>query len=455
MEGILAGVKPTSRKRSTDETPFGYGWKNRFVITPTIPRLNNPAQYSPLMEQYGPLTYSGHFAQLYSCNSGYYLLKRLDARLKANGQRTLTSRGDFGNNFLQEEFSLTPPSLTVRESGRYIDPYGFQDHWSGPVYPDNATYTVAHKLGTQQADAFPSFPSNTGLSKAELAQYGASFISQTIPTIPEVSISTSVGELFAGLPKLPLTALYESRKIASLGNEYLNLQFGIEPTVRDTTSILMHTKVAEERLRQLRNMSGSDVRRRRTLPKVQTSSSTTTTGVFPTASNWSSRTVGQGALTITDTVNREIWFSGSFRYDLTERLDGWINELTDFNRKYGAFPNALTAWNLMPWSWLVDWFTNAGDIVTNISYLGRDGLWMRYGYVMCHSTLERTSSWTGPIMFGVNKPTTVATTHVVYRGVTKQRLRASRLGFGVSEKSLSGDQKAILSALGLSRLRSR
>jgi hypothetical protein len=109
---------------------------------------------------------------------------------------------------------------------------------------------------------------------------------------------------------------------------------------------------------------------------------------------------------------------------------------------------------MLPFSWLVDWFTNVGDVVSNVSTLG-SSLQLAYGYIMVEDRWQRTVEGDyGPDDYYLRTGTSVreniksSVTH--YR---KRRLKASPFGFTVSFQDLSMGQKAILTALGLSRLK--
>jgi hypothetical protein len=108
-----------------------------------------------------------------------------------------------------------------------------------------------------------------------------------------------------------------------------------------------------------------------------------------------------------------------------------------------------TIWQLTPWSWLFDWFGNVGDILTNASYIGSDGLVLRYGYLMNHvKIVQKYHMPSGATFRGGAK------TGPIYNTLTfesKERTRATPYGFGSSLSSLSEKQWAILGALGLTR----
>jgi len=107
-------------------------------------------------------------------------------------------------------------------------------------------------------------------------------------------------------------------------------------------------------------------------------------------------------------------------------------------------------WELVPWSWAIDWFANVGDLVKNVHNLSSDGLVMRYGYIMEHSMVRDTYIHVGPTGF---KDPKVVCEPYTFVTETKLRRRATPFGFGLDLSSLTGQQKSILAALGMSRLR--
>jgi hypothetical protein len=110
-----------------------------------------------------------------------------------------------------------------------------------------------------------------------------------------------------------------------------------------------------------------------------------------------------------------------------------------------------TVWNLTPWSWAVDWFSSAGDVVHNLNAWSKYGLVMRYGYLMEHKVLrnDHFTTYTAPQLKGQNPPS--ATPSMSFYTETKRRVRANPFGFGVSWNGLDKFQLSIAAALGLSR----
>jgi hypothetical protein len=121
-------------------------------------------------------------------------------------------------------------------------------------------------------------------------------------------------------------------------------------------------------------------------------------------------------------------------------LDKYERYAAEADRLLGVDLTPEVLWNLSPWSWMLDWFGDFGDVMTNISNLGHDGTVMQYGYLIERKNIQQT--WTATFN---GQP---LRTEVSY--LTKQRMPASPYGFGVKFEELSSKQLAILAALGLS-----
>jgi len=131
-------------------------------------------------------------------------------------------------------------------------------------------------------------------------------------------------------------------------------------------------------------------------------------------------------------------------------LDESIESYSNFATKLlGLDLNPETLWEMAPWSWAVDWFTNAGDVIHNVNAWSSDGLVLKYGYIMEHTIVRDIYTWVGDTRF---KPDTVYPDVVVLVTETKLRRRATPFGFGLTFSSLTKRQKAIAAALGLTRL---
>lgn len=426
-----------------------YRTKNDLLYTePSVSEQRLTMETSPNIRRYSSLgTPFGSVKRTVDKNNSVYL----------RGKPVSQSRWkDVGGPFLSEEIGVTKPTHVKFETPMYSSLYGHQHYANTYVHPTKDFSTWSNSI----LNGSLSFASGMHPSDATIMAHGTTGIARTIPTKPEMSLSTAIGELKDGIPSMIGSQLKRDRNLSSLGSEYLNYQFGIVPTVNDVTDVIRITKDYEKIIRQYRRDQGRVVRRRITL--VDTEESTVTHdkskvyaysggGKYPTQYSLAQ----PDGVEIRKSYKTKIWFSGAYAIAYPKDTDGLLQEISEFNRAYGVIPNAELAWNLLPWSWLVDWFSNLGDIMTNVSYLTSPNTRLSYGYVMAESSYRQTqTSYAGPTYSwteaAYGTPFKVSSSLFWTR---KRRLKASPFGFGVTFGSLTGKQSAILAALGLSRLR--
>jgi len=114
----------------------------------------------------------------------------------------------------------------------------------------------------------------------------------------------------------------------------------------------------------------------------------------------------------------------------------------------GLAPTPDVVWNLAPWSWAIDWFSNTGDVLSTVSDYIVDGLVMRYGYIMEHTIVKDTYTH---VSVGGSTPTGLHVAPLTFVTETKIRRRANPFGFGLTFDGLTLRQKAIAAALGIVR----
>lgn len=316
--------------------------------------------------------------------------------------------------------------------------------FSGPVYAINPV---------TNGFTFPVYdPSN----EDQLDEYGAVAVDLCKPTNSVADLSTALGELLhEGLPSLPGVQTWQSRAAASrkAGSEYLNVEFGWVPLVSDIKDVSKAVSRAGKILQQYQRDAGRQVRRECHLPSVRTSTDTVLSDnwtPYMSPNNTDIASLFSGRLVRTRTVSIDRWFSGAFTY--------WIPEGDDFlsrllrqqalaDKLFGTRLDPETLWNLAPWSWAVDWFSNTGSVISNMTSFAADGLVMRYGYMMEHSIIKDIYSYEST---GSN-PDPVAVFPMSFVVETKVRRKANPFGFGFSWDGLSPRQLAIAAALGLSK----
>jgi hypothetical protein len=225
------------------------------------------------------------------------------------------------------------------------------------------------------------------------------------------------------------------------GSDYLNVVFGWLPFVSDLRKMARAVIKSHEILESYHKHGDRRKIRRRYAFPTQSDIAEDTRGNFlpvPSDVNY----FGQGS--IITRRQQDMWFSGAYRYYIPtadSTLEKFRSFRSDAQKLFGVDVTPEVVWNVSPWSWLVDWQANVGDVLHNISALGRDGLVMQYGYVMCHNVHEISVSAT---FNGVYSSRTTTTDF-------KVRRPANPYGFGVDWEGLTPKQLAILAALGLSR----
>jgi hypothetical protein len=304
--------------------------------------------------------------------------------------------------------------------------------------------SVQYKIWMQDAaqGRLPFLPAGLGTDSASLSTYGAKAIKNSLPDVPDFSLFRFLGELREGLPKVPLKTLAKEKKFRNVGGEYLNYQFGIAPTISDLEKlvrVLSNQNARKEIKRQL----GLQYRVRKVLDKD--SSTTRRSMTLAERSSVEGLTGNSGTITVKNEFR--IWSSVVFGYAQLSELDRLFDEFDRATLKLGVLPTAIDIYNLIPWSWLVDWFINLNDVMTNLSFLGKDGLFLHRGYLMATYTSSEVHEQSGTILG------TFARTSGEVKFTRKYRIRASPFGFGLTWKEFSPFQTSILLALGSNRMR--
>nr|UJQ85921.1 MAG: hypothetical protein 1 [Leviviridae sp.] len=288
--------------------------------------------------------------------------------------------------------------------------------------------------------SIPVLPGYSTPSDSQLEADGTTAIARVEPTNPAFDLSTFLGEMAReGLPNLPGHVVRDQTRLAkAAGKDYLNYEFGWLPLVRGVRDFAKTVDQSDKILNKYQSQSDQVIRRSYEWPvesadRVDLASHSMQPPIgFFTGGGQSQH------------VYKRKWFEADFIYHVP--AGGALN---DKFRRYGSYARKLLGvdlspevlWNLSPWSWAADWFSNVGDVMHNISAFGTDGLVMRNGFVMCH-VLREKRNWG---VWNTRYQTRVEITE------TKIRRSATPYGFGVSFDSLSANQVAVIAALGLSR----
>lgn len=373
------------------------------------------------------------------------LWRRQNTLSRGNPGPYHVNRGDRGGNFrtTQDTVICKAKTFHLTNGPKYV--YYTYD---GPLFAYKYT-NPAVDYATMALDS----------SKTFLETWGANAISRVEPTSPHASLATIVGETVKdGLPKMVGWSLQKAgvdHPLKGAGGEYLNYQFGLAPVINDIRSLYESLRDASRIMDQFARDSGKVVRRSYSLPAETSYSSQTSsgkTGVSPALNANLYEPGYYGSYrTQEDRISRERWFEGAFTYLLPSAYgtyaDTFKNMARTINRVSGVLPTPEVLWELMPWSWAIDWFINVQTMLHNFWAFQNDGLILRYGYVMEHTLHDRT--WTLPDvrLRGLPPRTFVQT----FRRETKVRYQATPFGFGLSWDGFSPRQLAIAAALGITR----
>jgi len=152
--------------------------------------------------------------------------------------------------------------------------------------------------------------------------------------------------------------LTKHRKAPSAGKAHLMAQFGWVPLISDLAALLNFTKKVAEREKYLRRLNSGFVRIKR---KIGEEAGSFTENTTP----WPGTVEPTPAFNTANTVfkwKRIHWASA--RLQLSVALSERDLRLAAFDAVLGLGGGiSKQAWELLPWSWLIDWFTNTGDIL--------------------------------------------------------------------------------------------
>jgi len=291
-----------------------------------------------------------------------------------------------------------------------------------------------------------------GLSDSAMDQFGSLAIYITNPVNPAADLSVAIGELIHdGIPSLP------GKAEGNIGDEYLNLQFGWSPTISDGKAFIRAIHNQDILIHQFIKDNGKQVRRKLGIPPKVTSSKTVSSSNYPpvplnSGAPWSAggQEIKLGILETTSVTTQYLWFEGVFTYYLPPNVIGM--DIAALDKTYGIVPDINTAWNLLPWSWLVDWFSNAGVVMKNLTAFTSGGLTMPWGYVMCDTETVTDYRWSGQVRTATGTSFVPYSFTETFTTRRRQRRQATPFGFGLNWDGFSPFQLSILAALGISRL---
>jgi hypothetical protein len=307
-------------------------------------------------------------------------------------------------------------------------------------------YGMAHVVPSAFADAGITVWSSLVPPQEDLtvSALGASLWASLKPAKPTVDIGVFIGEL-RDLPKL-LHATLDG--IKTIGDVYLAAQFGWKPLLTDILDMLRFMDRVERQIDFILNNAGKPVWCA-TKPQ-ETTTCSVLQDIRGTATQWLAPNIGPKFFGTTDNARNQniltrdlvqrTWATGLFVFWFDK---GRIPERAELRAKLAGLElTPKLVWELLPWTWIIDWFSNIDDILSNLVVEVADNQVSIYAYAM-KETL-RTYTWWATDGFGTGT--------VSRRFHTKIRDKISPFGLATYNTTLSDKQTAILAALSVQKL---
>lgn len=370
-------------------------------------------------------------------------------------------RTGFWFYLVKNHFHTTPqpgPKVTYQGRTHYVGSFTSYETGSVPSYPIEWEW----------------FPER--YYKDRLVSQGATAWKRMRPDVPDFQLAQSVLELKDFIPGLREGVKTIAAKVAGVnyqrrsrgkselsrtGEWYLAINFGWLPVLNDVKKFARAQKSGQGRVSKLIRDEGKPVHRKRDLEPAF--APTSSYNNFTLGNPWHSwirpsfvtGCYGSVKATQSDTTTRVnvTWCEASFRYWLPDgpRDVEWHKSLLNRNTDTRLTPAVV--YNLVPWTWLGDYFTSLGDFMDNVSAGMADRLIADYAFIMSTTEYKTVTDVTQCVRTGpeVHDQQVVKAT-ATKSSVQKARYFASPFGFGFKSGDLTPKQGAILGALGLSKL---
>jgi len=295
------------------------------------------------------------------------------------------------------------------------------------------------------------------------------------------NVTQLIVETLRDLPRIPLAGknlgfnrrgddlgIHWDKIPSFVGDDYLNYVFGVAPTVADVLKICQAVVSLSDNLIQINRDAGQYVRRRFDFPVTRSariiarddSGDNIPSGAhlfggvggnFVNTNFFATYADGRGNASLSEERTERYYFTGAFSYYLesVSTPGGAIARGAQYARLLLGVQGLTLdlAYQLVPFSWLLDWFANVGDLFSNATSFSQDNLVLRWGYLMRETRIKRTYYHTG-IRFRTGPTGPITMTEEFTQ---KLRKKATPYGFGLNPNSFSEGQWAILIALGLTK----
>lgn len=363
-------------------------------------------------------------------------VESFDARASIKGRFRVGTLSESSWGAWQEANSIGGWSGSM-DSINHPRPYLIGGPWTmNKTLTSPAIVSGKYKAGlTYEYDSYPiSAPSSTSPAPVRTNTSIAELLARSNPSRPHVSLPNFFFEL-GDIPKLIKDRGTSLSKKAAKG--HLNLEFGWNLLFGDLLKLNMFGKAVDRRIDHLSRMYRNGGTR------------------FKADGGWNevhSSEVKQ-SLTPYELIRHHhgtahVWYSYSWIpiVDLRASIPTY-GELywPVFRSALGLYPNIGILWDALPWSWLIDWFTNTGSVLwsmaNNLGFIPGQCYQMTQTEAITIEEIFARANFTGNI-----KP-------AQYRRIVKSRTPVLPGSLSANVPILSGKQIGILGSLAVSRLR--
>lgn len=287
------------------------------------------------------------------------------------------------------------------------------------------------------------------------APYGAEGWNKFKPGKPVIDLAQSIAEL-KDAPRLMFKRMDSIKNIA---NNHLAYEFGWKPILSDLRKLATLQQQLAKALAQLRADNGKGVRRGGTITEtLATGREVVCNGTPSDIAKAQSYTHGYfhsgfGAkvpyIYTQYSDELRVWFSARFHYWIPDMgTPQWAKRAR--RTLMGLEVTPKLAWELMPWSWLIDWFSNAGDVISNLTENAAENLAASYSFVM-RQRVRRQDTYGTYTLAKIGGGTVEKSSSHLMEMVQHNRSHGSPYGFSIDWPNFSSRQLGILGSLGIQR----
>jgi hypothetical protein len=178
---------------------------------------------------------------------------------------------------------------------------------------------------------------------------------QTNPSVPHVDLAATIGDFFMNVPEVLYKKGYNYKRLRG-GNTVAEINFGWLPLFRDLQKLIDFTRAMDARVKELKNYftpNGGSNRRYLWADSAQDDSGD--------VSFWTLEGGVHGYIH-TVTTSRK-WASVRWKADTAGIPSAGELRSKALSTIHGWRLDPDTIWELMPWSWFVDYFVNIGSFL--------------------------------------------------------------------------------------------